>query len=360
MNVTFVSINALPLFKKEYKGIFGGAEVQTKRIAEAISDHFHVSIIVENRGQGIIQERKLKLIPSFSQESTFINYLRAPFHFFKALKEAKPEVLLQRTHSLETTLCAIYGLIKNVPFIYMVANESDLNGVYFRGWRGHIFKWGVLHASLLVTQNKEHEALAKKLGKNYITIKKIVPVHQQKTGRTILWVGRCEPVKRPELFIWLAKKNQENQFVMICPKSRDEELFKKISREAKRLSNLQFIPGVPHEEIDFYFKESKLFIYTSLFDGDLPLTCLEAMSWGTPLISFDYDPDKIITRHRIGFVADGRKEQFQKLFKKALDKKELSKLSKNSYTYLKRYHSEQNKESWIKLLESIAKRNKHE
>jgi glycosyltransferase involved in cell wall biosynthesis len=128
-------------------------------------------------------------------------------------------------------------------------------------------------------------------------------VHNKKY---ILWVGRCNKGKRPELFLRIVKKFPKEKFIMISPMVSDErDLFDQIKQEASQLTNLVFIERVSFFEIQKYFNEAKIFLGTSDYEG-FPNTYLQACLGGTPIISLRVNPDNFITENNLGYCANGK------------------------------------------------------
>ena len=94
--------------------------------------------------------------------------------------------------------------------------------------------------------------------------------------------------------ISIAKKLPQYTFTIICPKASDQshEEYLELKKQFA-IPNVKFIEFVPFEEIDDYFANAKLFINTSDDEG-FPNTFIQARNNGTPVISFNVDPDNIL------------------------------------------------------------------
>ena len=57
--------------------------------------------------------------------------------------------------------------------------------------------------------------------------------------------------------------------------------------------NLTFVPGVPLSETDALFDRAKLLVLTSIGEG-YPNAIMQAMWAGTPIATYDFDPDRIV------------------------------------------------------------------
>ncbi len=102
--------------------------------------------------------------------------------------------------------------------------------------------------------------------------------------RTILWVGRCERIKQPEMFIALAQAFPRESFVMVCPPAASgPDYFESIRNQALKLQNMTFVEHVPFPEIGAYFGAARLFVNTAVQEG-FPNTFVQAWMQGTPVV----------------------------------------------------------------------------
>lgn len=114
----------------------------------------------------------------------------------------------------------------------------------------------------------------------------------------ILWVGRATAVKRPELFIELAKLLPNESFVMVTS-DHDLERFKNLEKNAPK--NMEIHKNIPFSFIDNYFKRAKLFVNTSISEG-FPVTFLHAGKFAVPVYTLGVDPNGILNEKGGGKV----------------------------------------------------------
>lgn len=101
----------------------------------------------------------------------------------------------------------------------------------------------------------------------------------------IIFVGRVESVKRGWIFCEIAKQMPQYEFFLLGKTSRDIEKNKAtLSSYNEGISNLHFTGHVEGEIKNQYIKDAKILVNTSIHEG-LPVTFLEAMSYGTLLVS---------------------------------------------------------------------------
>src|SRR5690606_17894363 len=72
--------------------------------------------------------------------------------------------------------------------------------------------------------------------------------HNPAQRTEVLWVGRAHPMKRPHLFIELAKRNPGISYTMIMASSVEHpDIMDRCRAESDALPNVKLIPGAPPE-----------------------------------------------------------------------------------------------------------------
>jgi glycosyltransferase involved in cell wall biosynthesis len=118
-----------------------------------------------------------------------------------------------------------------------------------------------------------------------------------------LWVSRCQAIKRPELFLELARALPEFSFVMICP-PENRALRDKVDEAAQVLPNLRLIDSVPYHEIQDWYDRAKVFVNTSDWEG-WPNSFIQSGLGQAALLSLQVDPDGIFGLFQPGVFAGG-------------------------------------------------------
>jgi len=144
----------------------------------------------------------------------------------------------------------------------------------------------------------------------------------------ILWVGRADQLKRPDLFVELAKRFPEERFLMIMA-GRFEK---------PDVKNLKVLNDVPYEKMNDYYASAKILVLTSETEG-FPNVFLEAWKNKTPVVSLFVNPDKVLTEHKTGIYSETF-EQMVKDVKLLLDnQKKWKECSENGYKYVTKKHN---------------------
>ncbi|MCA9388669.1 glycosyltransferase family 4 protein [Candidatus Berkelbacteria bacterium] len=322
MKICFVSTKAEKLFWPEAKTSFGGSEMQQFLLAEELSRSYETAFILASIKK--IDHQTIKVVSAFSLNKSWLAKIKAVINLYGALKRVAPDVVIQRAHGPETLICALYARLNGKKFIYSIASQADVDGTWTKGALGKLFKLGIEGADLLVSQNKAMTSQAKQQGlPKYGLIREIPkgliikPLSTKK--ELILWIGRCIKMKRPAAFLKLAKDNPDLKFAMVCPPGADPAFNKKISDQASVIKNLKFQTYLPPHQIADLHAQARVFVLTSLWEGDLPMVVLESLAQKNPVLTLSYDPDDIITKHKIGLSANNSLAKLNKQLKTILD-----------------------------------------
>lgn len=262
-----------------------------------------------------------------------------------ALHRSHADIYLQRAIGVETGLVALYCKLYRKKFVYMIAHEWDVSGQFIRenGLIGRFAFSGIKRATLRIAQNNDQQNM---LLEKYDLDSTVFPsVHTMPTDilplnqrEYILWVGRAEEWKQPQLFLEVVKQLPNQKFVMIMPEGNYPVLYKQILETAKLLPNLRLITAVPFEEIDAYFRRAQAFINTSTMEG-FPNTFIQAAKHGTPIVSIHVDPDKIIQRHSLGRTTHNQDiTVLVEALEQVIASQSFSVYSKHCIEYAKEFH----------------------
>jgi glycosyltransferase involved in cell wall biosynthesis len=118
---------------------------------------------------------------------------------------------------------------------------------------------------------------------------------------TICWVARWDPQKRPDMALLIAKQLPEVNFIMIGTANRNSAHYEIVEEYLKKkfsaLKNLKILGFVAEQDKREIIGKSWALLNTSIREG-LPITFLEALAEGTPIISY-VDPDQYVTNFGI-------------------------------------------------------------
>lgn len=342
----------------------GGAELDMYILALALKkEKFGVSVITGDWAQEEIEEiNGVSIYKSFLLERKLSNYICAPFKFWKSLKKVDADVYILSGAGPEVGIMALFCKLKRKRFIYRTAHIIDCDGTYVssNGLFGLLYEYGLQGASLIVTSVAEHGIV---LTDRYPGFKK--KIRQINLGISshdslrdkdfVLWVARCERWKKPGVFLEIAAMIPLAKFVMICPRQEyNPGYFEEIKRRAQSLQNITFIDFVPFKDIQPYFDKAKVFVNTSDFEG-FTYTLIQSGLSRTPVVYLSVNPDEVITKYNIGYVAGGDKEKMVEQIRTLLyGEKDWKEKSENIFRYVKENHDINIVgRQWKKVLEKI-------
>ncbi|KKK81418.1 hypothetical protein LCGC14_2813630, partial [marine sediment metagenome] len=244
-----------------------------------------------------------------------------------------------------------------------------------KGVLGKFYKYGLNNATIIIAQNNDQifelEKFKKRKIRNIKLIKSGYNIIKKDNieKKNILWVSRAIEWKRAEIFLKLAQKMPNKDFIIICNKANNKIYWKTISDNAFKIRNLKFLSFIPFHKIDSYFqeakifintsiygyfKEAKIFINTSIYEG-FPNTFIQAFKNKTPVISLNVNPDEILTKNKIGIFCHDDLKKMEFSINQFFENQELyDSYSKNAFSYVKNNHDIKHiSKKWLLLCEKI-------
>ncbi len=108
-----------------------------------------------------------------------------------------------------------------------------------------------------------------------------------KYDRIILCVGRLEPIKGVDLAVRaLALTKSNARLVFVCGENQSARIMnlRKLARELKVETRVQFIEDVPYYDMQKYYSASDMLLNPAYYDS-CSLSVMEALACGTPVVS---------------------------------------------------------------------------
>ncbi len=342
IRVCFISPKAYPLFNPAVEKIFGGAEVDLYLIATELAkdEAYDVRFVVGDYGQPDAEVREnVTLHKSLDVEK---NFIAQGWKVWRALKRADADIYMHEASSLGTTLIALFSKLHGRRFVYRTAHTYETEGEYFKEFpfRGPFVKWAFRQANPMITQNDQDvqslmrtQQLGSIVIRNACRIRESLPAKE----KMILWVARSLPIKRPDLFLKLAREFPEERFVMICPRGVGDDRYDQLTADAETISNLEFIERVPFHEIDAYFERARVFVCTSDAEG-FPNTFVQSSKAATAILSLNVNPDDFLTKNNCGFYAEGDWNAFSATLQEWTGSDAVLALGQNGRAYIKAHN----------------------
>jgi glycosyltransferase involved in cell wall biosynthesis len=298
-SICFVAPNAYPLLSgdRSIRNV-GGAELQQALLARALARlGYRVSMICMDHGQEnglVIDDVTVYTAYGPNEGMPGLRFFHPRLSaIWRCMKQADSDIYYQRGAGMLTGVVAKFCTRHSRLSIFAGASNDDfvkptpkLRNVRDR-W---IYQYGLRNASSIFVQNREQK---KMLHENYSRESQLLANGYLPPGTIandangyILWVSTLRPVKRPQLFLELARALPAYQFVMVGgPGHGHQALYDSISDEAEQIQNLKFIGFVPYSEIDTWFDRARLVVNTSLAEG-FPNTFLQSWARAMPAVSF--------------------------------------------------------------------------
>lgn len=310
----FVAPTAYPVLAGDHSfPVVGGAEVQQAILArEFVRRGYPVSMICMDYGQPdpcVVDRITVHRMYAPDAGLPGIRFLHPRLSsLWAAMARADADIYYQRTQSALTAFVAAFSWSRGRSSVYAAASDADFDPEvpFLRFGRDRVlYRWGLRHVSGIAVQSeRQHRGLAR----HYRREATIVPScyahagRPSRPGRAILWVGTIKQIKRPELFIDLARRCPEHRFQLVGGGTGEEQrLFDRICSEAEALPNVEMTGFVSLAEAEKHFDEGSLLVNTSAVEG-FPNTFLQAWSRGMPTVSF-FDPGTRWRQHKVGEVA---------------------------------------------------------
>lgn len=359
LRICFVMFGAYPLFNREVNETFGGSEVELYNLATYLAgfEHNQVDFIVGDYGQRNIEIRQnIRLIKvkymHLDKYGSFKYKILRYFYLFSILLRQPSQIYITKTASeLLGWLVLFEKIFKRKKVVYRLGSDKDADIEFWEKDRKLylLYKLGLERCNLIYTQSKDQQRmLLERYGIKSRVLKNVFHLAKDETENSrqyILWVSRCEPLKRPLLFLELAKNLPDEKFVMIMPyvQKTDElqnERIKRITAEVKKaaveLNNFEYLEYVPFNQIQNYYNKAKLFVNTSEYEG-FPNSFIQSCVGKAGILSLRVNPDEFLTENNLGHCCRDNMEEAIN-FIRGLDADRIEKMGRNAGEYVKQNH----------------------
>lgn len=313
MKICFLGLDNLPVLAPEFNqhGI-GGEQVQHTLLAKALAQRGHeVSMVVYDYGQADCACWNEITTHKAHREDAGIPIFRFIYPrwtgVWSALRRANADIYYASCAGMHLGLLAMFCQKYGRKFVFRVASDTDCESdkLLIRYWRDKkLYEYGLRRADGILAQSlKQQHAVLRNYGLHSQVAGMLVDPPEREAWRDVdvLWVNNLRQLKRPDLFLALAKRLPQLKFHMIGGAQPGAgELFEKIRQEAADLSNVTFHGRVPYHEMSDKYASARVFVNTSDTEG-FPNSYLQAWIRGTPVVAF-FDPDAVIRHENLGCV----------------------------------------------------------
>jgi glycosyltransferase involved in cell wall biosynthesis len=230
------------------------------------------------------------------------------------LAEYRPEYVCVLGWTAWLYILCLLRPIFGYKLVFICGLDTEIDGSFGKthGWKGGLFERGVALSNIRFAMSEHQRGLFGRGGLSCGMYRNLIlPRANPRTATKdidLLWVGRCQHIKRPHLFLDLVERLPDTRCEMICPRE-DEELWQSVVARAAGIPNLTFHERVPYAEIQETYDRARFLVSTSEAEG-FPNVMIQAAQGAAGILSLELDPDGLIETFGAGFSAGGDVELF--------------------------------------------------
>jgi glycosyltransferase involved in cell wall biosynthesis len=284
---------------------------------------------------------------------------------WRLLRSLNPDVIYQRVGCAYTGVAARYGQVFGRRVVWHVASDRNLSPNRLQ-WslkaplqvlERSALEYGIRNATDIVVQTRDQDQLLRRsYGRGASAIipnfyhDASEPGPKPEWPITVCWVANLKSLKRPEVFVQLAKdclNVTSARFVMIgAPGQHASDLYEQMSG----LANFQYLGYQPQERVNEVLSKAHLLVNTSEFEG-FSNTFIQSWIREVPVLSLLVNPDKVFDTQGLGVCADGSYEKLlSALIDLINDPEKIRRMGAAARNYALEYHGEKNISALISLL----------
>lgn len=306
--VFFDMHNLSELYAPRDKSVgYGGVEVQTARILDILAEDPRCEVVILadhawTHPKVQVRVTKRPIQHGLPYISRLINDARKKEMF---IANTERKILFQSYVNIDNVAHAKAQDVKTL--IWLNSDSMVIDTEYFQNEEYRYLRSVWPQYDLVLSQTEQQKnALEKGWGINSRIIKPVVPDRGAPLASSereyILWVGASFGLKRPWLFVELAKRNPHIRFLMVMSSVGDPSVKDTIKKEADCLSNISVLSDVPHNLMGAIYAKASIFVSTSIVEG-MPNTFLEAAHAGVPIFSLTVNPSFMLNPESTGMCA---------------------------------------------------------
>lgn len=239
--------------------------------------------------------------------------LREAAAVWRALRAVDARMYVFRGSAANVAVASTFCRMHRRSFVFSAANDFDLVREPADGsnaWLHRVYLHGLRRADAVVAQSARQIELSRGVLRPGQVIVQIPSFAQAAAPaanpfpRSLLWISRITPHKRPREFLRLAREVPEARFTMIAVEDIDHNpgLSAQIRREAAVLDNFELLGPQRRDLVLDRIASASAVVSTSDWEG-MPNIFLEAWGRAVPVLSLSFDPDGLIESRGLGIVA---------------------------------------------------------
>lgn len=310
MKLAFLSSYAHLALDPTETRVSGGAELQAALMARELAKRRHdVFLICGDHGQPdqrVLQGVRARTGGRF-HTGRIHDTLRALPIVFGILAAERPDYTFIYGWTAWTffLLWPRWRRFTRTGFVCML--DTEANGVFRREnpVAGALFECGMRRADVRFAITEYQRDCFRKANLDSVLYRPLVmprtaPPAAEK-DIDLLWIARCQPIKRPHLFLDIAAQLPHAKCVMVSP-GEDPELFRSVTTRAKQLPNVAFHESVPYHEVQALYDRARIFVNTSTWEG-FANSFIQAGQGEAAILSLSVDTDRLLARFGAGLCA---------------------------------------------------------
>lgn len=346
------------------EGSAGGAETQVFLLARELCRRGHrVAIATLETSPSLPEEVEgieIIALPVRPPGASRTGLLAWGVRFVLALERIDRCAVVQRTAGAITGLAALLARLGGRPFVYSCSGVNDFEYDQLEtspAARG-LFGIGRRLARTIVVQSDEQAELCRlRWGRSSTVVRSLAEPAPRRTQppEAFLWIGRLSPYKRPEIFLELAERMPDATFWVVGSAAGNfPEVDEQIRRRATELANVELLGSRSRTELANLYDRAAAVVNTSRSEG-MSNVLLEAWARGVPALMHAHDPDGLVAREGLGWVADGSLDRLTELAEAAwASRDDQADVADRCRSYLAREHlPERVAERWERVLRLI-------
>ncbi len=312
MKFLFLSSYAHLILDRSRDRVSGGAELQVALLARELAARGHEVVVVGGdvgQADSTVDGVRLRNGGKF-QTGGIADALGALPRVIGILRDERPDFAVVLGWTTWLTLLVWLRGIFWYRVVFICGLDTEVNGEFRREnpVRGAVFEWGVKAADQRVAMTEHQADLFIESGLHCAMYRNLIlPRVKPPTAEKVidlLWVARCQKIKRPHLFLDLAERLPGVRCEMVCVRE-DVELWESVAARAEGIANVTFIERVPYHEMQEHYDAARCFVNTSTYEG-WPNSFIQAGLGETALASLDVNSDELFGRFGLGVFGRGK------------------------------------------------------
>ena len=315
MKILFFSSFAHLVLQKNQTRTSGGAELQVALLARELAERGHEVVIAGGdvgQADHVVLDGVMTRNAGKFHTGRLLEMLAAIPRVTQVIREEHPEWVVVMGWTAWLFVLWVLRPFLGFKLDFICSLDSEINGEYRREnpILGSLFEFAVRRCDARHSITADQQKVFRSRGMAATFYRYLlIPRNRQRTSEKqidLLWVSRCQQLKRPYLFLELVEALPDAGCTMICP-CEDRELWDSVAKRAAKLPNLEFIEKVPYHEIQEYYDRARVFVNSSTFEG-FPNSFIQSGMGHTALLSLCIDPDGMIQEFGSGILANGSME----------------------------------------------------